>query len=74
MKNKSFIPPTLEEKDELAEGDDEEEDIHMNEKAICQVCKKNSQCRKISLPFVLRYLTNELASMGIKLKFTVNDF
>lgn len=35
--------------------------------ATCTVCQVPSQ--PISLPFVLRYLTNELAAMNIRLKF-----
>jgi DNA-directed RNA polymerase I subunit RPA2 len=37
------------------------------ENAICSLC--GTEAQKVSLPFVLRYLTNELAAMGIKLKF-----
>lgn len=35
--------------------------------AACKVCGEDAE--KVSLPFVLRYLANELAAMGIKLKF-----
>jgi DNA-directed RNA polymerase beta subunit len=76
MKNKQFKPFNIEQKektDEEGEGEEEDDDIHMNEKAICKVCKKDGKCKKISIPFVLRFLTNELASMGIKLKYTVKD-
>ncbi len=73
MKNKNFIPPKINGK-EGEEDRDDEEDIHMNEKAICQVCKKDGNCKKVSMPFVLRYMTNELASMGIKLQYSVRDF
>lgn len=37
---------------------------------ICKVCE-NSKVEKVALPFVLRYLTNELAAMNIKLTYTV---
>lgn len=70
MKNKSFIPPNLGGKNE-EDGEGDEEDIHMNEKVICKVCKKDGKCKKVALPFVLRFLTNELASMGIKLSYKV---
>ena len=36
----------------------------------CKVCD-TTECAKITLPFVLRYLTNELAAMNIKLRFTL---
>ena len=41
------------------------------EAAICYVCGVPAQ--KVSLPYVLRYLTNELAAMNIKLKFRITD-
>lgn len=34
----------------------------------CRVCNDN-KCAKVVMPFVLRYLTNELAGMNIKLTF-----
>lgn len=40
----------------------------MHEKVYCRVCD-DYDCRKVSLPFVLRYMTNELAAMNIKLAF-----
>lgn len=36
--------------------------------AHCRVCNDN-QCSKVVMPYVLRYLTNELAGMNIKLTF-----
>ena len=38
----------------------------LTEKVICRVCE-TSDCRKVAMPFVLRYLTNELAAMNIRL-------
>eukprot|EP00347_Sterkiella_histriomuscorum_P020025 403339388 len=40
----------------------------VNEKVYCRVCDEYD-CRKVQLPYVLRYLTNELAAMNIKLAF-----
>ena len=37
---------------------------------ICTVCK-NSDSKKVAIPFVLRYLTNELAAMNIKLTYLI---
>lgn len=71
MKTQSFMPPNLDKDDQ---EEDEDKDIHMNEKVICKVCKKKSNCKKVALPFVLRFMTNELASMGIKLTYNVTDF
>ena len=44
----------------------------ITEKVICRVCK-TTECRKVALPFVLRYLTNELAAMNIRLNFKLED-
>ena len=41
-----------------------------SEEVYCRNCRKNS-CVKVELPYVLRFLTNELAAMNIKLKFGV---
>jgi DNA-directed RNA polymerase I subunit RPA2 len=42
----------------------------VNEKVYCRVCD-DYDCRKVSLPYVLRYMTNELAAMNIKLAFNL---
>ena len=45
------------------------------EEIYCETCKNtNHKTYKVSIPYVLRYLTNELAGMNIKLKFKVNSF
>ena len=38
----------------------------------CLNCRKNS-CVKVEIPYVLRYLSNELAAMNIKLSFGVSE-
>ena len=38
------------------------------EEIFCKNCQENS-CVKVAFPYVLRYLTNELAAMNIKLSF-----
>ncbi len=40
----------------------------VREKVLCRVCD-TYECKKVALPFVLRYLTNELAAMNIRMKF-----
>lgn len=30
-------------------------------------------CKKVAIPYVLRYMTNELAAMNIKMKFTLSN-
>lgn len=42
-----------------------------SEQSTCYICK--IPAHKVSLPYVLRYLTNELAAMNIKLKFKASD-
>jgi DNA-directed RNA polymerase I subunit RPA2 len=44
----------------------------VSEKVYCRVCE-TYECRKVALPFVLRYLTNELAAMNIRLNFKLED-
>ena len=40
----------------------------VNEKVYCRVCD-DYDCRKVALPYELRYMTNELAAMNIKIAF-----
>lgn len=42
----------------------------MKQTPECSVCKEG-ECKKVAIPFVLRYLTNELAAMNIKLTYLV---
>jgi DNA-directed RNA polymerase I subunit RPA2 len=39
----------------------------------CNSCKSSEFVRPLYLPYVFRYLTNELAGMGIKLTLEIND-
>ena len=46
------------------------ENLHLKSNNVyCLNCKSSANCVKVSIPFVLRYLTNELAGMNIKLSF-----
>jgi DNA-directed RNA polymerase I subunit RPA2 len=47
------------------------QDYTVNESVYCRVCDAYD-CKKIALPFVLRYLTNELSAMNIKMKFSLD--
>lgn len=40
----------------------------VKEEVYCGVCD-TYDCRKVAIPYVLRYMTNELAAMNIKLGF-----
>merc|ERR1712150_126006 len=42
---------------------------NFNKYAFCRVCN-DYDCHKVIIPWVLRYLTNELAAMNIKLTYT----
>ena len=44
-----------------------------NNSIYCLNCASSKNCVKVCLPFVLRYLTNELAGMNIKLSFKVSE-
>lgn len=44
---------------------------NVNQSVYCRVCQAY-ECKKVALPFVLRYLTNELSAMNIKLKFDLD--
>ena len=44
----------------------------VNEQVYCRVCD-GYDCRKIALPYVLRYLTNEMAAMNIRMKFDLDS-
>lgn len=37
----------------------------------CKLCGKSNSWKAVAVPFVLRYLVNELAAMGIQWKFKV---
>ena len=39
----------------------------------CRTCKTATHVRPLYLPYVFRYLTNELAAMGIKLTLSLTD-
>ena len=39
------------------------------DETFCRNCQKSCSCVKVELPYVLRFLTNELAAMNIKLSF-----
>tara|TARA_B110000285_G_scaffold226800_1_gene287101 strand:+ start:1501 stop:1815 length:315 start_codon:yes stop_codon:yes gene_type:complete len=43
-------------------------DYQINSSVYCRVCDAYD-CKKVSLPYVLRYMTNELSAMNIKMKF-----
>ena len=39
----------------------------------CRVCKTTDHVRPVVLPYVFRYLSNELAAMGIKMSLELKD-
>jgi DNA-directed RNA polymerase I subunit RPA2 len=53
-------------------GGSDQQKYAVKEKVICRVCD-SYDCKKVALPFVLRYLTNELAGMNIRLNFHLDE-
>lgn len=45
---------------------------NVNKAVYCRSCD-SYDCRKISLPYVLRYMTNELSAMNIKMNFSLDS-
>jgi DNA-directed RNA polymerase beta subunit len=42
-------------------------------KQRCTQCKSSKNVKAVNLPYVYRYLTNELAGMGIKLQLKLSE-
>jgi DNA-directed RNA polymerase I subunit RPA2 len=40
---------------------------------FCSTCNSSDGVKPIMLPYVYRYLVNELAGMGVKLKLTIDE-
>ncbi len=47
------------------------EDFFIDQNIVCKNCSDQNSCVKVAIPYVLRYLTNELAAMNIRLSYTV---
>lgn len=47
------------------------EDFFIDQNVVCRNCGDLNTCVKVAIPYVLRYLTNELAAMNIRLSYTV---
>ena len=46
--------------------------FNFDKKWNCQICESSEGVRDVKLPYVYRYLSNELAGMGIKLRLKLN--
>ncbi len=56
------------------QGEEREKEVLLvNNQDLCKNCNKKNTCVKVALPYVLRYLTNELAAMNIKLSFSLTS-
>lgn len=44
---------------------------NINQAVFCRVCN-DYDCKKVAIPYVLRYMTNELSAMNIKMKFNLD--
>lgn len=49
----------------------EKDSLFVNEMVYCRNCKTENTCVKVAIPFVIRYLANELAAMNIKISFAI---
>ena len=47
------------------------DEFFVDQNVICKKCNNENSCVKVAIPYVLRYLTNELAAMNIRLSFTL---
>ena len=43
-------------------------------KFVCKVCADAATCEPIALPYVFRYLANELAGMGVRITLELDQF
>jgi DNA-directed RNA polymerase I subunit RPA2 len=59
-------------KNEIKITGDSKSDYQINSSVYCRVCDAYD-CKKVSLPYVLRYMTNELSAMNIKMKFQLDS-
>lgn len=49
----------------------ENDNFFDNTKVICRNCETDNTSVKVAIPYVLRYLTNELAAMNIRMSFAI---
>lgn len=47
------------------------DEYFVDQNIFCKNCNVQNTCVKVAIPYVLRYLTNELAAMNIRLSYTV---
>ena len=48
--------------------------IYFEEKEkTCLICKENANVKEIEIPYVLRYMVNEIAGMNINLSFVIKE-
>lgn len=49
----------------------DKENYLINQIIYCRSCNEENTCVRVAIPYVLRYLCNELAAMNIKLTFAI---
>lgn len=47
------------------------DEFFIDQNVVCKKCNNENSCVKVAIPYVLRYLTNELAAMNIRLSFSI---
>ena len=71
IKTAGTIFDSTKDKTNLGDKKKENDNFFENTKVLCRNCRTDNTCVKVAIPYVLRYLTNELAAMNIKLSFAI---
>lgn len=64
---KTLVGPTI-----IIEKSSDGHNVRRNV-TVCKICNNSKQIQEIGIPYIFRYLSAELASVNIKLKFNVDD-
>lgn len=72
IKNTLITPKTLAvDQNNAQKKPNTKDDFFVDQNVVCKNCGDLNTCVKVAIPYVLRYLTNELAAMNIRLSYTV---
>jgi DNA-directed RNA polymerase I subunit RPA2 len=69
----SYLNKEIRKQERVIDGSSQDSGLHynINTAVYCRVCDLYD-CKKVAIPYVLRYMTNELAGMNIKMKFQLD--
>ena len=68
----SYLNKEIQKNETVISGVSNPSGYNINSAVYCRVCDAYD-CKKVSLPYVLRYMTNELSAMNIKMKFNLDS-